>query len=338
MTTPSTPPAVPPQARYFQWVQGWAAISLCHSLAKTGVLAQMAAGPRTVDEIAAACQLHAGALYRALRMATALEVTARDGDRYALTGLGRAMLKETPGSIYHALIMTGHDAYQRPWQNFTYSLATGESAFTHVMGAPFFDYLEQNPELGIPYQQQAQAMSALIDPVLVAAYDFSPFHTVCDVGGGTGAFLERILQATPHLRGTLYDMPGVVENHVLGALTERVEVVAGSFFERVPSADLLILKAVLHDWSDEKCAAILARCREALPPDGRLLIIDRLLQEPLDVTSLFYDLHMLVQIGGRERTEAELRGLLQGAGLKLRRVIVPTESPLFPLRLVEATS
>jgi hypothetical protein len=337
MTAPTPPPAVPPQARFFQWVQGWASLMLCHNLVKTGVLAQMAAGPRTVDEIAAACQLHAGALYRALRMATALNVTARDDGRYALTDLGRAMLKETPGSIYNALMLTGHDAYQRIWQNFAYSLATGENAFTHVMGAPFFDYLEQNPELGIPYQQQAQAMSALIDPVLVAAYDFSPFHTVCDVGGGTGAFLKRVLEANPHLRGALYDMPGVVENHVLGEAAERVEVVAGSFFERVPSADLLILKTVLHDWSDEKCAVILARCREAMPADGRMLIIDRLLGEPLDVTSLFYDLHMLVQIGGRERTEAELRALLAGAGLKLRRVIVPAESPLFPLRLVEAS-
>lgn len=336
MTTPNATPSPPPQARFFQWVQGWASLMLCHSLVKTGVLAQMAAGPRTVDEIAAACQLHAGTLYRALRMATALDVTARDGDRYALTDLGRAMLQETPGNIYNALMMTGHDAYQRIWQNFAYSLATGENAFTHVMGAPFFDYLEQHPELGIPYQQQAQAMSALIDPVLVAAYDYSPFRTVCDVGGGTGSFLKRILEANPHLRGTLYDMPGVVENHVLGDLAKRVEVAAGSFFERVPSADLLILKAVLHDWSDEKCAVILARCREAMPPDGRVLIIDRLLQEPLDVMSLFYDLHMLVQIGGRERTEAELRARLDRAGLHMHRVIVPTESPMFPLRLVEA--
>ncbi len=155
--------------------------------------------------------------------------------------------------------------------------------------------------------------------------------------GGTGAFLKRILEANPHLRGTLYDMPSVVENHVLGGLDGRVEVVAGSFFERLPSADLLILKAILHDWSDENCAVILARCREAMPPAGLMLIIDRLLQEPLDVTSLFYDLHMLVQIGGRERTAAEFSALFESAGLRLQRIITPTESPLFPLRLVEAS-
>lgn len=337
MTTPTTPPAVPPQARFFQWVQGWVSLLLCHSLVKTGVFEQMAAGPRTADEIAGACGLHCDTIFRTLRMLTALEITAREGDRYSLTGLGRAMLKDTPGSLYTNLVMIGSDAYQRPWQNFAYTLATGESAFTHVMGAPFFDYLEQHPELGIPFQQTQAAYALMTDPPLAAAYDFSPFRTVCDVGGGQGAFLKRILEAHPHLRGILLDMPGVTANHVLGGLGDRVAVIAGSFFERVPPADLLILKAVLHDWSDEKCAVILARCREALPPDGHLLIIDRLLEEPFDAMSLFYDLHMLQQIGGRERTAEEMRSLLADAGLQMRRVIVPTESPVFPLRLVEAT-
>ena len=262
MTTPTTPPTVPPQARFFQWVQGWATLMLCHSLVKTGVLEQMAGQTRTVDELAGACQLHAGTLYRALRMATALGITARDGDCYTLTDVGRAMLKDTPGSLYNGLMMTGHDGYQRSWQHFAYSLATGESAFTHVMGAPFFDYLEQHPELGIPFQQQQAAYATMADPALLPTYDFASFRTVCDVGGGTGSFLKRVLEANPHLSGILYDMPGVVANHVLGDLAERVEVVAGSFFERVPSADLLILKAILHDWSDEKCAVILARCRK----------------------------------------------------------------------------
>ncbi len=337
MTQSTVPPAVLPQARFFQWVQGWASLMLCHSLVKTGVFEQMAGQSLTVDELAAACQLHGPTLFRVLRMTTALEITARDSDRYSLAGLGQAMLKDTPGSLYTNMVMLGTDAYLRPWQNFAYTLATGESAFTHVMGRPFFDYLEQNQELGIPFQQTQAAYSLIADPPLAAAYDFSPFRIVCDVGGGQGAFLKRILEAHPHLRGILLDMQGVVANHVLGGLGDRVEVIAGSFFEHVPPADLLILKAVLHDWSDEKCAVILARCREAIPPAGRLLVIDRLLEEPLDVMSGFYDLHMLQQIGGRERTAAEMSDLLADAGLQMRRVIIPTESPLFPLRVVEAS-
>ncbi len=84
--------------------------------------------------------------------------------------------------------MMGTDGYQRPWQNFAYSLATGESAFTHVMGAPFFDYLEQNPELGLPFQQQMTAYAEMIDRP-GSGLRLPPFRTVCDVGGGTGHFL-----------------------------------------------------------------------------------------------------------------------------------------------------
>ena len=338
MTTSDSPPTVPPQARFFQWVQGWATLLLCHSLVTTGVFEQIAGQSRTADEIAEACRLHRDTLYRALRMTTALDITARAGDRYALAPLGRAMIKDTPGSLYNGVRMMGTDAYQLPWQNFAYSLATGESAFTHVMGAPFFDYLEQHPELGLPFQQQMTIYAEMTDPALAPAYDFSPFRTVCDVGGGTGDFLKRILQTHPHLRGILYDLPGVTANHVLSGIDGRVEVVAGSFFERVPAADLLILKTVLHDWSDAKCAVILERCRQAMQPDSKLLIIDRVIEEPLDVMSGFYDLHMLVQIGGRERTAAEFGALLQSAGLKLQRIIMPTDSPLFPLRLLEASS
>lgn len=336
MTTPNTPTSVPPQARFFQWVQGFASLLLCHTLVKAGVFEQMAGQSRSVDELAEACQLRRDVLYRALRLTTALEITAREGDCYGLTNLGRAMLKDTPGSLYNGLMLSGGEAYQRPWQNFAYCLATGESAFTHVMGIPFFDYLEGHPELGILFQQQMNAYAEMIDPALAPAYDFSRFRTVCDVGGGTGAFLKRILQAHPHLRGTLYDLPGVTANHVLCDLDGRVEIVAGSFFERVPPADLLILKTVLHDWSDEKCAVILGQCRQAMRPESRLLIVDRVIEEPVDAMSAFYDLHMLVQIGGRERTAPEFSALLEDAGLKLQRIIVPTEAPMFPLRLVEA--
>lgn len=337
MTTSNTSPAVPPQARFFQWIQGWASLILCHSLTKAGVFEQLAGQPRRLEELAAACRLHTTTLYRALRMTTALEITTREGERYTLTPIGRLLLKDAPGSMVNAILLASEDGYQRPWQNFTYSLTTGESAFTHVMGMPFFDYLETHPELGLPFQQQQIAYASMIDPALVPAYDFMPFHSVCDVGGGAGSFLKLILETNPHLRGILYDLPGVVKNHVLGGLVSRADIRSGNFFERVPAADLLVLKTVLHDWSDDKCAVILSRCREAMQPAARLLIVDRVITEPIDPISAFYDLHMLVQIGGRERTAAEFETLLQNAGLTMLRIIVPGESPLFPLRLIEAS-
>ena len=126
-------------------------------------------------------------------------------------------------------------------------------------------------------------------------------------------------------------------NHELSELDGRVEVVAGSFFERVPPADLLILKTVLHDWSDAKCTVILERCRQAMSPGSRLLIVDRVIEEPVEVLSLFYDLHMLVQIGGRERTATEFRTYSKTPACRCSASSSPPSSPVFPLRLVEAS-
>lgn len=336
MSDPTNPPVAPPQARLFQWMLGFSSMMVSHALVKAGVIAQLGDQPQTLDALASACGVHREVLFRALRFAGSIELTTRVGDQYSLTGLGRVMLKETPGSIYTALLLSGSEPWVRSWQNFAYCLATGESAFEHFIGAPFFDYLEQHPEYGQPFHQQGSAFAAITDPVIAAAYDFTPFQTVCDVGGGQGMLIKAILQANPHLRGILYDQSSALEKHVLGELAGRVEILAGNFFENVPAADVLILKAVLHDWPDEKCAIILDQCRRAMQPASRLVIVDRVMDEPVDAMNAFYDLHMQVVLQGKERTATEFSALLRNAGLQLLRVI-PTAAPMIPLRIIEST-
>jgi hypothetical protein len=336
MSNPTNPPIVPPQARFFQWMLGFSSMMVSHALVKAGVIAQLGEQPQTVDALASACGVHREVLFRALRFARAVDIIAQEGDHYVLTVLGRILLRDTPGSLYNAILLAAGEPWTRSWQNFAYSLATGESAFGHVMGAPFFDYLEQHHEFGLPFHQQGSAMSQVTDPAIVAVFDFTRFLTVCDIGGGEGMFLKAILQANPHLRGILYDQTSVVQKHVLGELSGRIEIVAGNFFESVPAADLLILKAVLHDWPDEKCDLILEQCRRAMQPASRLMIVDRVMDEPVDAMNAFYDLHMQVVLQGRERTEAEFSTLLQNAGMELLRII-PTASPVIPLRIIEAS-
>jgi len=165
------------------------------------------------------------------------------------------------------------------------------------------------------------------------AYDFSPFATVCDVGGGQGVLLRTILEANPQLRGVLFDQESVVRDHVLADMAGRVEVQSGSFFERVPAADVILLKSVLHDWNDERCQVILDHCRAAMQPASRLLAIEMVVSSPPDQMTAFYDLHMQVLLGGRERTESEFASLFRKAGMRLRRCLA-TKSPM---RIMEAS-
>ena len=140
------------------------------------------------------------------------------------------------------------------------------------------------------------------------------------------SLISTILKANPQLRGVVFDVPTTIEEAKQAitamGLTERCECVGGDFFAHVPSGDCLVLSAVLSDWNDEKCTVILKNCRRAVAVDGRLLVLERLLEpERPAPPSAFMDLQMLVIGGGTGRSEPEYRSLLRAAGFELQRVI-----------------
>jgi len=106
-------------------------------------------------------------------------------------------------------------------------------------------------------------------------------------------------------------------------VAERCQIVGGNFFESVPAGgDLYMLKAILHDWEDEDAIRILRVCRRAAKPEGKLLVIERVLGPPNEIPDgKFSDLNMLVAPGGQERTRDEFATLLSTAGFTLTRVI-----------------
>ena len=177
---------------------------------------------------------------------------------------------------------------------------------------------------------------------VVAAYDFGALGRLVDVGGGRGVLLATILRAAPALAGTLLDREAVIpmaRQHLETAgLADRVELVAGDFFAALPAgADAYLLSRVLHDWDDDDAARILTACRRAMTATSRLLVVEAVLPERARdaPAAIRMDLHMLLLFGALERTEAEFRQLLGGAGLEVAQV-VPTGSPA-GLSIIEAT-
>lgn len=324
---------IPPQVRIWQLGLGFANSEVLYALVKTGVIEHLREQPKRLPELAQTCQLNADMLYRTLRFAQAIGVVTQDREAYALTDVGRLLLTDVPGSLYQGLVLLCSDPWQRAWHNFGHALATGENAFESMMGASFFEYLDQHPEFGTPFDEWMALLTSLGARAITESFDFRSFGTVCDIGGGRGVLLKTILDANPHLRGILFDNESVVKNHVLDGSLRRAEIQTGSFFERVPGADVMILKNVLHDWGDEKCQVILQCCRQAMQPSSRLLIIDRVIESPADLVSAFYDLHMQVMLGGKERSAKEFNTLLGKVGMKVDRVI-PTKSPM---KIIEAS-
>ena len=201
-----------------------------------------------------------------------------------------------------------------------------------------FDYLASEPELGEIFNQAMTGASELWSALVVAAYDFSPYATVVDVGGGHGRLLSAILAATPHARGILFDQPQVVagapavlsEQHV----QDRVRVVGGSFFDVIPEGgDAYVLKHVIHDWPDDDAVRILRNVRSAAAAGKHVLLVEFVMPEHnREFLGNWLDLEMLLALDARERTAAQYGRLLEQAGFQMTRV-AQTASPL---RLVEA--
>jgi hypothetical protein len=236
-------------------------------------------GTRTIDDLARATESHPQALYRALRLLASEGVFVEESERkFGLTPLSETLLTDAPVSLRVSALFEVSDIGRLTWANVSHSVKTGQPAFTHVFGAPIFEYLERHPDAAALFDAFMSEMTAAAAKSIVESYDFSEIATMVDVGGGHGTFLASILAARPEMRGTIFDLPHVISGAPAtlrrAGVADRCETIAGSFFDTVPAdADTYILKSVLHDWSDEQCLKILKNCHGAMRPDGRLLVI-----------------------------------------------------------------
>jgi hypothetical protein len=295
--------------------------------AQFGIADLLAGGPKTADELAIATSTHAGSLRRLLRALTSLQILVEDeAGKYRNTTLGETLRSDHPQSVRALALLWDRSIFLTSWQHLDNATRTGAPAFDSLYGQSFFQYLEQHPEDASIFNAAMSGTTAADASAVLAAYDFSRFKRIVDVGGGRGAFLQAILSATPHLQGILYDLPSVVagvRDEWDPEIAERCEVRSGSFFEAVPEgADGYLLKRIIHDWDDEASLKILRSCRSAISSDGTLLLIERVLKQPNEPDfGKFLDLHMFVLLGGRERSEPEFKALLAKADFDLTRVI-----------------
>jgi hypothetical protein len=314
-------------------LEGYRATALLYVAARLRLADLLADGPRSSDELAREAGAHAPTLHRILRGLVALGVCSEERDgRFGLTELGTWLRADVPRSLHGEAILCGEER-AGAWGGLLHSATTGEAAYDHVFGASVWERRRQRPELEEHLQAGLARSTARAAEAVVAAYDFSRFHTIADVGGGRGVLLAAVLRAHPSLSGILFDRPHVADAaraHLEAAgVAPRCKIVGGDLFGPLPEgADAHLLKSVVHDWDDESALAILRSCHRALSGQATLLLVERLLPTRADDDpgTIWRDLHMLAITGGRERSETEHCDLLAAAGFTLTRV-VPTGSP-----------
>jgi hypothetical protein len=277
--------------------------ALAHT-AELGIADELADGPRRVAELARSTGADGDTLHRTLR------ALASDG----------VFAEDEPGVF-------------RNTEASELLRADGWPEFAHLFGSVFYDALRRFPDrfehdfwewlAAHPNERDAfdtaMAGGKERQAERLAALDWQADETIVDVGGGNGELLRHLLQRRPELRGIVFDLPETVRDE--SAFGDRIEFVAGSFFETVPAGDAYVLSAILHDWNDERAAAILRTIRASAPAGARLLLIESVVapgNEPQG--SKWLDLLMLVLLDGRERTEADWRALLGDSGFEIESV------------------
>jgi hypothetical protein len=305
--------------------------------ARADVADQLAAGAKPVAELAATAGVDGESLFRVLRGLASVGIFREtDSGVFALTDKAEFLRDDHPQSMKHFALMVGDDLFEA-WGDLYHAVQTGRSAVEKRFGRDFFAEIADDLQKSHVFDRAMQEIHGGETALMLEAYDFSRFGTVLDVGGGNGSTLCGLLKAHPGLRGQLFDLPSVAENArgliAEAGLGDRVEVLAGSFFDKVRgNADCIVMRHVLHDWSDEECATILRNSRAALAEGGRLLIAEKVITPGNDPGFVkLLDLNMLA-IGGKERTEDQYRDLLREAGLELQGVHVTPG----PIDVVEA--
>ncbi|KAJ4813074.1 O-methyltransferase [Rhynchospora pubera] len=188
-------------------------------------------------------------------------------------------------------------------------------------GKKFWEFMKEKPEYGKLLDDAMASVSNSFMRGFIASYPhiFDGLNNLVDVGGGTGTAVKFIAEAFPRLRCTVFDLPHVVAKALK---SESFDVVGGDMFEKIPPADAIFLKNVLHDWNDEDCVRILKRCKEAIESNnngGKVIVVDIVIgfesNDPKAIeTSLFFDISMMGFFGSRERNKQEWHDVIITAG------------------------
>jgi O-methyltransferase domain/Dimerisation domain len=306
---------VAPADRLWDMLRGALVTKALGTAADLGVADALSDRPRPVAELAVEMGVDPDVLHRILRALASDGVFAEvEPGVFANTEASELVRRDGGGwhefaHLFGGVFLTATG---------TLDPQTGEATFPREFGTDFWSWLSQRPDERAIFDR-AMAGGNEGTAGRLAALDWSPGETVVDVGGGNGSLLRALLERRPDLRGIVFDLPETDRDEA--SFGDRLDFVAGSFFEWVPTGDVYVLSGILHDWDDEAALSILRTICAAAPDHARLILNESVIPEGNDPAGAkWLDLLMLVLAAGRERNEAQWRALLADGGFRPEQV------------------
>jgi O-methyltransferase domain len=330
--------AVPPHAAVLEMATHSILARTLFAVIELGVPDLLADGPLTAGDLAEKTGTIPDVLSRVLRTLATAGYFRSEGERYALTELGRTLTSGHPTAARELVLTQLGPWFTGALQQLPETLRTGRTGTELAFGMPIFEYLaqKQNASVSASFNRLMLAFHGMEPAAVARAWDLPEAEHIVDVGGGVATLLRTVLEHLPAARGTLFDQSAVIAEVDLGSVRDRCEAVAGDFFTSVPQGgNVYLLSHIIHDWDDEAACRILTNCRKAMAEGGRVILVESVLPPAGDDDhpSTFSDLIMLSIAGGRERTEEQYRDLLAAAGFDLVRVL-PTDSAVSMIEAV----
>ncbi|MBE0646656.1 MAG: methyltransferase [Bacteroidales bacterium] len=307
--------------------------------AELNIAGLLTSGEKGINALAAESDADPESLYRVMRALSSHKIFREGKNRTFRNTRLSFPLTDGDGSLRH---MLRHHLGKLNWQitgELLETVRTGKDGFNRIYNQNIYDFLNGDAANYKVFDQSMTNLSSLGLAPLLQSYSFSSFKTLADIGGGEGFLLANIVSSYPALRGILFDTPSALEkaDEILKQydVEEKITRVEGNFLEAIPEgADGYILKNILHNWNDATCLTILSNIRDAMPANGKILIVEMIVPEPNKASAAtLIDIQMLTSMpGGKERTRAEFETLLAGAGLTLHRYY----STIAPISIIEA--
>lgn len=304
-----------------QLIDGYQTTAVLHAAVQLGLIDRLATGSGDAMTLARDLGANADHLQRLLGVLVAVGVCRDDGEAgFVLTETGQALAAGSSSGLRQRLLLAATH-YAPVWGMLAQGVREDTTAFEALHGCTPWQYREQHPETSALFNDWLRSETGRIARLIAPAIDLAGVARVADIGGGTGALLQAVLELHPAIKATLFDQPHVIAQAEAQWRSEDrgpgPATIGGDFMRNIPvQADVHLLKSILHDWDDTDALRILRNCRSAMRQGERLLVIERMLPErPADdpATHLL-DVHMMLVTGGRERSLAQFRTLLEKAG------------------------